>query len=479
MHFLYTALISAVTAIGVFFGVPVNQPAQTDIRPAQTDIITGAALPSATALFETSLAAPITSSATTLTLTANSVRGGGSLSGYNCFTIDEGTTQAETVCGTVSGTSVTSLTRGISQATGTTTVSALQFAHRRGANVKITDFPLIQILKAQNNGEDTFQNPLSYASGVTPTEDQHLVDKEYADDLAFNGAGVVDASVTARGVSEIATQTEVASSTDQGGSGILVIPASAATSTYNEGTAHLRVPVTGNDGFIDQGFLPATVTKDIEFTGTTTLASTTVLGSFRALDAGKNMQVFTTNGTFTVPEGVQKVWVEVIGGGQGGGADDAGAVGATSTFSTFVIADGGFGNNADSGGGGGGAYCAGFVDVSATTSVHITVGAGGAGGTTNNGTGGTGGQGGDCSGSATNLFEIENFNGGDSRNIGTGAVSGIGGGNVYGQGGQLVANDGSSDPNGQNGTGYGAGGSGGLLDGNGGNGTQGLVIVKW
>src|SRR5665811_1297356 len=82
--------------------------------------VVGVALPSATAVFETSIASPISSSATTMTLTTNAIRGGGSLSGYNCFTIDEGSAQAETICGTVSATTVSSLTRGISQSTGTT-----------------------------------------------------------------------------------------------------------------------------------------------------------------------------------------------------------------------------------------------------------------------------------------------------------------------------------------------------------------------
>ena len=97
----------------------------------QVDDVTsvGTELPDAPALFETSLAAPITATADSFTLTANSVRGGGSLSGYNCFTIDEGSAQAEFVCGTASSTSVTGVTRGISPSDGTRAVSALQFAH--------------------------------------------------------------------------------------------------------------------------------------------------------------------------------------------------------------------------------------------------------------------------------------------------------------------------------------------------------------
>ena len=44
-----------------------------------------------------------------MTLVSNSLRGGESLSGFNCFTLDEGRSDSEFVCGSVSGTSVTSL----------------------------------------------------------------------------------------------------------------------------------------------------------------------------------------------------------------------------------------------------------------------------------------------------------------------------------------------------------------------------------
>lgn len=156
----------------------------------------GATLPSATAVFETSLASPISSSASSMTLTANSVRGGGTLSGYNCFVIDEGSAQAEFTCGTVTGTTVTSLLRGVSPTTGTTTIASLQFAHRRGSNVKISDFPLIQIIKAQNNGEETFPNKLVYTSAPTFLNNNEIVDKAYVDSVAF---GSLPVSVTSGG----------------------------------------------------------------------------------------------------------------------------------------------------------------------------------------------------------------------------------------------------------------------------------------
>jgi hypothetical protein len=170
----------------------------------------GTELPDAPALFETSLAAPITATADSFTLTANSVRGGGSLSGYNCFTIDEGSAQAEFVCGTASSTSITGVTRGISPSDGTSAVSALQFAHRRGASVKITDFPIIQIIRNQNNGEATFENALRYAGSVVPSGADDLADVGYVLSVVNGGTVNFDALVVAGTAGEtLATSTLV------------------------------------------------------------------------------------------------------------------------------------------------------------------------------------------------------------------------------------------------------------------------------
>src|SRR4051794_36148700 len=96
----------------------------------------GSALPQGPALFETSLASPLGKTDTSMSLVSNSIAGGDSLSGYNCFTIDEGRSDNEYVCGSVSGTSVTALERGLSFTNGTTTVTALEYTHRVGSDIK-------------------------------------------------------------------------------------------------------------------------------------------------------------------------------------------------------------------------------------------------------------------------------------------------------------------------------------------------------
>lgn len=169
--------------------------------PAIQNNNVGATLPQSVGIFETSLVAPITSTATSMTLTANAIRGGGSISGYNCFTIDEGTSNAEIACGTVSSTAVTSMTRGISYADGTTSVAGNKFSHRRGANVKITDYPIINILKQQNNGEATFPNKLSYESAPTFSSGNEIVTKTYVDGVTT--AGAPDSSTSTKGITKM------------------------------------------------------------------------------------------------------------------------------------------------------------------------------------------------------------------------------------------------------------------------------------
>jgi hypothetical protein len=355
LHAIASAFIGVAAFISSLFG-GAPAPAQA---PAPRTL--GAALPSGTAVFETSLQSRISSTGTSMTLVSNSVRGGSSLSGYNCFTIDEGRTDAEYVCGTVSGTSVTSMTRGLDPATGTSTNSALRFAHRVGANVKITDFPLLQILRNQASGADTYEHALTYASGVTPANTGDLTDKEYVDGIAFSGAGVIDARSIAKGVVELATSVETASSTSAGTSGTLVIPASSATSTYNSATAPLRVVVTQNSGKIDSNFI-ATSTL---FSATTSLS----VGAFPVWQIGKQQWLSTTTGTstFSVPSGITKVFVEVVGGGgAGGGASGGGGAG-----------------------GGSGAYAYGIIDLTGTSSVQYFVGSAGTGAVNNAGSAGT------------------------------------------------------------------------------------------
>src|SRR5207245_2704624 len=153
---------------------------------------------------------------TSMTLVANSLRGSETLSGYNCFTLDEGRTDQEFVCGSVSGTSVTSLERGISFSTGTTTVTANKYAHRKGADVKITEYPLIQRLRNLLNALETIPAALLYTSHPCSVSSSAftICDKSYSDGLV--AAGVAAGNTGTAGIFMQATGLQAASSTPTG-----------------------------------------------------------------------------------------------------------------------------------------------------------------------------------------------------------------------------------------------------------------------
>lgn len=369
----------------------------------------GTELPQAVALFETSLAAPITTTATTMTLTSNSVRGGGSLSGYNCFTIDEGSAQAEFVCGTVATTTVTGLTRGISPLDGITEDTDLKFAHRRGASVKITDFPILQLLRSQNNGDGTFENILRYAGNVVPTGANDLADVGYVLSVANGEAVSFDSIVVAGTVGEtVATGTLVYfkgsdqewykvdtddSTTYQDKSigltqgagtngaavsgGILILgrdttqtgltPGAvyyASTTAGAIGTATTSQPIGVAEDTSVLYFNPlqvgvVTAGGNNTFTGANTFSGTStftgvVTGAFNALTT-----TFNASGTWSRASTTKIVYVQAWGAGGSGGAVTAGG--------------------SEAGGGGGGAYCEyWFTADTASTSQTVTIGAGGA-----------------------------------------------------------------------------------------------------
>lgn len=217
-------------------------------------------------------------------------------------------------------------------------------------------------------------------------------------------------------------------------------------------------------------------------------------GSWKTPMGGfSNMQVFTSSGTFTVPAGITKVKVTVVGGGGAGGG--AGGLGTGGSIS-FLGA----------GGGAGGAAVKVVGGLASGASVSVIVGGGGTGVPFNGGnsggsssfggycsaTGGAGGQayanthtfggnsgagsGGDINLSGS-VAVIHNSSDGQVLMSGAGADAPLG----LGFGGRPVRNTANFDGN--TGTGFGSGGSGAVVlnigSRAGGAGRPGVVIVEW
>jgi hypothetical protein len=197
----------------------------------------------------------------------------------------------------------------------------------------------------------------------------------------------------------------------------------------------------------------------------------------RSTLVSSNIQIFISDGTFTVPAGITKVYLSMVGGGGGGGGLEGGGGGGGESLVNFpltvtpgaslTVTIGAGGTGGTAGGGNG-------TNGGSTSFDSISV-AGGSLGTGNSGTGGSGGGGvsRNASGVTGGTRGLGGGNGADKPGAGAG---GGGGGTFFGHGGT----GGSGAAGGTPVANTGAGGGGGGANGGGkvgGDGAAGIVIV--
>lgn len=401
---ILSKLASLVIAAAMSFGVvsPVSAPQQL-----------GAAVPTTPALYDSYLASGISKTDTTLTLSTGTLRNGSILSGFVCFTIDVNLPTVEYVCGTASSTAVTGLTRGVDVSNPNATSSALAYAHRRFASIAISDYPTIQFMVRKLNGTEGFDSPIKYSSSVSTTtissDSNNLASVGYANSLSFGS--VPPASETASGFVELATGVETASSTLTGSTGArLALSTAVSTSTwYSAAASSNKIPVSNSSGVLAAGWIASStdfsVSSTLKVSATTTLATSTTIGQTNAFDIGKHLTIITattTVTTFVPPTFVSIIDVQCVGAGGGGGGNSSGA----------------------GGGAGAGGYFRKIINISASTSIAVTIGTGGAGGAAGGANNGT-------TGGTTIFGGFASSTGGFG---GSGSSGGGGGGNYGGNG---------------------------------------------
>lgn len=273
-------------------------------------------IPDSPYLFITTLQSSIGSSDTSMTLNLGTFKNGTSLSGYQCFTLDSGTATAEYVCGTASGTAISSLLRGIDPQNPAATSTSLAFSHRRGADVRITDFPILQVVKRLVNGQDAFPSRLSMDTSIATSSftTYNLVTKQYTDGVALQGAPTATTTGNIPGVVALASGIQLSNGTAMSGAYTLVAPASFFSYSPQSATS---IPVSNASGKINVGYLDLSAyTGALAVTGTSTLATTTVSG----VDVGTHLSKFggtgadgalnITSGTTTIDCANQNICVK-------------------------------------------------------------------------------------------------------------------------------------------------------------------------
>lgn len=308
------------------------------------------------------------------------------------------------------------------------------------------------------NTSQVFSNPLA------------LIDKAYADALSITGAPT--STFNGMGVVWLATNAQISAGTASSTTGApLVIPAKAASSTYNGATAFQgEIPALRSTKDIDPNFIATSTGNNYNwgglhtFNATTTMATTTAASStittanIATLNVTNfngqvtNYQDFLANGTWTKPAAASTsdiVIVQAWGGGGGGGSGanttsgGAGGGGGACTMTQFRMSDLSATESITIGAGGGGTGGAvGTVGGNTTFGSHFTTYGGGGGGGASQ-AGGGGGGGGSFSVGSVGLTEA-----------GSGAAGGAGGGPAGGAGGTTSGTVGS-DGN------FGGGGGGG------------------
>lgn len=246
------------------------------------------ATPKIIADFETQLATALAVGGTSFTLSSATDDDGVALpTGKYYFTIDNGTSQKEYVVGTLTGTSVASVSNVTRQGSES---SGVDRAHRVGASVIMTDF-------------------LTY--------------KNYIDETTV--AGAADADASTKGVVEVPTSAEIDADTALGGTGasLAISPDQLVLSKYG-----LRLPTADEkEALAGAGAAPAAGNKYL----TEDDINTTFFPTPQVV-------VFTSSGTWTKDAGLKYIIVEGVGGGSGNDTDGEDGGSAGGYFKKLILA---------------------------------------------------------------------------------------------------------------------------------------------
>lgn len=230
-----------------------------------------------------------------MTIVSAADKAGNALSGLYGWVVDRGTASEEFMLGTISGSIITISTRGLDPQDGKTNRAALQFSHRRGATVEISDYPILAVLARLLNADESFPNKLTYASHPTFSNNTEIVDKKYVDDSVT--AGAPDAATGTKGIAKASVAPASPTSPIFVGDNDPRVP----TQGENDGLAATTTPASGNLFMTQKDFQKAAETYVIS-TGSANAYVGTHSPALAALTAGMFLSFkanFTNTGAAT------------------------------------------------------------------------------------------------------------------------------------------------------------------------------------
>lgn len=302
MHWLVSVLTGIVVTVGGWFSYQPVQP-----QPQQPN------LGSDTQLFLGGVTynlagSGISSSATSFNLTSLTLPQNGykiqdsDLSSTFYVTLEPGnrTRQEFASCTTVTqnsaGTATLSgCTRGLAPLTPYTASSTLQFAHAGGTQIIFSNPPQLYDQAAFKGNDESITGTWTFSLAAPPTYDFNpsttywtgassstIPSKAYVDSVAVAGAS--NANETTKGIVELATQIEAASSTAFGSTAAaLVLQAKYATSSpYTPGLWNVQ---TQNDGTINPIMIATSSAYSYRWTAANVFAASTTLSATTTIAA--------------------------------------------------------------------------------------------------------------------------------------------------------------------------------------------------
>lgn len=276
------------------------------------------------AVFHTSLANAISSSATAMTLVSGLTADGTTLaSSTYSFVIDSGQSDQEFVIADCTNTVCTNMQRGLSVLNGTSTVASNAQVHRRTATVDIVDAPILLKITSILNGISGLPNLISYNAGTdcVPGHNTHVIcSGSYLESYANNviAGGSPTSTTLIGGKVLLGTLAQQAASFNGGANAPTVLQTTNATSTCQVIGSYALIAST-TTGKLDPNCIGVgnyTFTNLLTLNGTTTINSaggllntasstfvgtTTILGITSANKIGQTFTSATTTSSWPLP----------------------------------------------------------------------------------------------------------------------------------------------------------------------------------